>query len=98
MHTQCILLNDSTSQRGLVFKRYFWMDAPFKKMLSQLGVNWSRLDKHVYTVKLNMSKILQIYRLFLREFNKVEKDLDLWKQQQQQKRPEKAKTSWTLQR
>ena len=75
------------------------MDAPFKKILSQLGVNWSRLDKHVYTVKLNMSKILQIYRLFLREFNKVEKDLDLWKQQlQQQKRPEKAKTSWTLQR
>ena len=74
------------------------MDAPFKKILSQLGVNWSRLDKHVYTVKLNMSKISQIYRLFLREFNKVEKDLDLWKQQQQQKRPEKAKTSWTLQR
>lgn len=74
------------------------MDAPFKKILSQLGVNWSRLDKHVYTVKLNMSKILQIYRLFLREFNKVEKDLDLWKQQQQQKRTENAKTSWTLQR
>lgn len=45
-----------------------------------------------------MSKILQMYRLFLREFNKVEKDVDLWKQQQQQKRPEKAKTSWTLQR
>lgn len=74
------------------------MDAPFKNILSQLGVNWSRLDKHVYKVKLNMSKILQIYRLFLREFNKVEKDLDLWKQQQQQKRTEKAKTSWTLQR
>lgn len=65
------------------------MDAPFKKILSQLGVNWSRLDKHVYTVKLNMSKILQMYRLFLREFNKVEKDLDLWKQQQQQKRVQK---------
>lgn len=36
---------------------------------------------------------MQMYRLFLREFNKDEKDLDLGKQQQQQKRPEKAKTS-----